>query len=95
MTKKTFIVPSGHFGSTIYYYNKYKENIIGFLDNDKEKNNKYLYGTNIYTYSFDILKEYLNDDINILLHAGPYTDEIIKQIKSINESVNVNYLTLT
>ena len=30
LTKKTFIVPSGHFGSTIYYYNKYKENIIGF-----------------------------------------------------------------
>lgn len=87
LTKETFIVPSGHFGSMIYYYNKYKDKIIGFLDNDSEKQNKYLYGTDCLTYSFDILKEYNN--VDVLLHAGPYSNELIQQINSINPTINV------
>jgi len=87
LKNKTFIVPSGHFGSMIYYYNKFKDNIIGFIDNDKEKQNKYLYGTNCLTYSFDILKNYTN--IDVVLHAGPYSDEIINQIKEINNTVTI------
>ena len=80
LTKKTFIVPAGHFGQLIYYFLKDKENIIGFLDNDTSKCGKRVYGTihNVY-HMTDIIK-YNDTDVDILIHAGPYTNEIKKQL---------------
>ena len=83
----TFIIPSGHFGSVIYSYLKDKTNIIGFLDNDTSKQGKYLYGTDILTYPISHISNYEN--IDIILHAGPYSNELQTQLMSYNTNINL------
>ena len=83
----TFIIPSGHFGSVIYNYLKDKTKVIGFLDNDISKQNKYLYGTNVLTYPMEYISKFNN--IDIILHAGPYSDEIRQQLLSYNTNINL------
>ena len=59
------------------------KNIIGILDNDKDKQNEYLYGTKLKVFSPLILKKY-NDPV-VILRAGEYNSEIKNQIlKKIN-----------
>ena len=89
--ENTFIIPSGHFGSIIYQHIKDKSKIIGFLDNDIIKQNKYLYGTDLLTYPMDYIYNY--NMIHLVLHAGPYTEEITKQLVSYNSNakiININ-----
>lgn len=58
-------------------------NIIGLLDNDKNKNNKRLYGTGLKVYSPKILKN-CNNPI-VILYCGVYDNEIKDDIiKNIN-----------
>lgn len=83
----TFIIPSGHFGSVIYSYLKDKTNIIGFLDNDTSKQSKYLYGTYILTYPISHISNYEN--IDIILHAGPYSNELQTQLMSYNTNIKL------
>jgi hypothetical protein len=80
---ETYIMPGGHFGQVVYYYLKNKE-IKGFIDNDKNKQNKRVYGTPFYVFS-------LNDvnPKNIILYAGAYSSEIQEQIKYIHPTCNV------
>jgi len=89
LTKDTFILPGGGYGSVIYYYLKEtnKNLIKGFLDNDITKQNKYLYGTNILTYPLSHTSKLSN--ISIILSAGPYTDELITQLQSINNNLDI------
>ena len=80
LTQNTFIVPAGHFGQLIYYFLKDKEKIIGFLDNDTTKCGKRVYGTTHITYPMSDIIKYIDTTVDILIHAGPYTHEIKKQL---------------
>ena len=62
------------------------KNIKRIFDNCKEKQNKYLYGFELMVYHPDILT---NDECIVIVKNGYYTDEIIKQLKSINENIEI------
>jgi hypothetical protein len=83
----SFIIPSGHFGSVIYSYLKDKTNIIGFLDNDTSKQCKYLYGTDILIYPINHISNY--ESIDIILHAGLYSNELRTQLIHLNTKINL------
>jgi SAM-dependent methyltransferase len=55
----------------------------GILDNSKEKQNKYLYGTDLKIYSPDVLIK----DCVVILKNGYYVKEIYEQIKKIDEDI--------
>ena len=57
--------------------------IYGIVDNDKNKQNRYLYGTKIKVYPMQILEKISN--CSLYLHAGEYEKEIKKQVRSINK----------
>jgi hypothetical protein len=61
-----------------------KKNIIGILDNDKNKINKFLYGTKLKINKPSILKKI--DKPCVILRAGSYNKEIKKQLLGINNS---------
>lgn len=73
-----YIMPSHYIGQMVYYYYNKKENIIGFLDNDKNKCNRRLYGTNCNTYSptQELVKGKL-----VLLVNNPYKKEMEEQLR--------------
>jgi 2-polyprenyl-3-methyl-5-hydroxy-6-metoxy-1,4-benzoquinol methylase len=60
--------------------------IAGILDNCKEKQGKYLYGTKLKIYSPEILQK---EDAVVILKSGYYSEEIHSQIKNINENTIV------
>jgi 2-polyprenyl-3-methyl-5-hydroxy-6-metoxy-1,4-benzoquinol methylase len=60
-------------------------NIVAILDNDKQKQNKRLYGTNLYVKSPEILADKKN--VLVILCAGLYNEEIKKDILLINNNV--------
>ena len=57
------------------------------LDNDKDKQNEILYGTNFQVKSPKILKNFKNP--TVILRANAYNAEIIKDIHSINKNCNI------
>jgi predicted SAM-dependent methyltransferase len=61
-----------------------KEKFKGILDNCKEKQNKYFYGTKLKIYNPEIL---INNDAVVILKNGYYTEEICAQIKKINDNL--------
>ena len=81
--KKIFI-----FGAHIFSQNLIKNglnlnNIFGILDNDKNKQNEYLYGTRLKVFSPLILKKFSHPVV--ILRAGEYNSEIKGEIlKKIN-----------
>jgi len=79
----SFIIPGGHMGQLLYSINK-PISILGFLDNDVAKHNKRQYGTPYCIYPYDILNTYKDQEINIYIYAGPYTNEILKQLDAYN-----------
>ena len=85
-----FIVPAGLYGQIIYYFlnTKYKNNILGFLDNDPSKVDKRLYGTPNYIFKMEEIKKY--DNITLLMYKGPYIQEIIEQLNTYNK--NIKYI---
>ena len=78
------------FGAHIFSQNLIKnglnlDGIFGILDNDKDKQNEYLYGTRLKVFSPAILKKF--SDPVVILRAGEYNSEIKKQIiKKINSN---------
>lgn len=62
-----------------------KKKITGVLDNDKQKINKFLYGTNFKIYSPNLLKNITQPCI--ILRAGSYNKEIKKQLFKINRNI--------
>ena len=83
-----FICPAGHYGQKIFYFlQQYHKNIIGFIDNDFSKQGKRVYGTSLYVNSPDILKTYRGNPICVILHAGPYTNEIKKQLNLLHHLI--------
>jgi hypothetical protein len=92
--QKCFIAPAGHYGQKIYYYlQDYHENIIGFLDNDSCKIGKRVYGTPKFVFNPSELLNYKDQQITIILFAGPYTKEIKDQYDQIH--TNINYIEIT
>jgi hypothetical protein len=61
--------------------------ISGILDNDPNKEGNRLYGTDLKVSNPSILKNLEN--ILVVVKAGVYTDEIIKQLKDINLSIKI------
>jgi hypothetical protein len=83
-----FICPSGGYGQKVYYYlEKYKEYILGFIDNDPLKQGKRLYGTTVYVYSPYVLQEHKDKNISIILYGGVYTHELKSQLNQIHSKI--------
>lgn len=57
--------------------------IEGIVDNDKKKQNTFLYGTTIKVFSLDKLRKISN--VCLYLNAGDYDKEIKKQVSMINK----------
>jgi hypothetical protein len=85
----SFFVPAGHMGQLFYTAAK-PDQILGFLDNDPSKQGCRVYGTPHYVYSFDTLKEYQNEDVHVFMYGGPYTDELIHQVRSLHSSAVIH-----
>ena len=71
-----------------YYLQKYSKHIIGFIDNDISKQNKRVYGTTGNVYSPDVLLNYRDTVISIILYAGPYTTELKNQLNLLHASIH-------
>jgi 2-polyprenyl-3-methyl-5-hydroxy-6-metoxy-1,4-benzoquinol methylase len=61
-----------------------KKKIMGILDNDKNKINNFLYGTNLKVYNPIILKKITQPCV--ILRAGSYNQEIKKKLLEINKN---------
>jgi hypothetical protein len=86
MPDSAFIAPAGHMGQLVY--SKIKPTTLsGFLDNDRAKQGRRVYGTPFYAQSFSALKG-LQSPV-VYLYAGVYSDEIRDQVISINSSSQV------
>jgi predicted SAM-dependent methyltransferase len=77
---KNFYIFGAHiFTQFLIQFGLNKEKLKGVVDNSKSKHNKRLYGTNLIVSSIeDILKL---DNVALVLPAGNYEEELIKQIK--------------
>ena len=88
-----YIAPSGHFGQFIYHnLERYKDKMLGFLDNDPSKISKRMYGTHLLNYPMTEIQKH--KEITVLLHAGPYLSEIKKQLLNYNPLINFIDITL-
>ena len=81
-----YIAPSGIYGQFFYYFLNQKENVLGFLDNNTERHNKKLYGTDKLVYSPHAI-DYQNS--TIIICKCPYQNEIIHGLKEICDSVQL------
>jgi hypothetical protein len=82
-----YIVPSGHFGQSIYNnLKRFKDRMLGFLDNDLSKIGKRMYGTHLLNYPMSHIQKH--KEITIVIHAGPYLSEIKNQLLDYNPLIN-------
>ena len=88
-SNSVFIFGAHIFSQMMIFNGLNKNNLIGILDNDKNKINNYLYGTKFKIYSPDILQKLKSPCV--ILRAGSYNDEIKKQLLKINPK-NQNYI---
>lgn len=61
--------------------------IIGLLDNDKNKTEKFLYGTDLMVYNPARLAQ--EEHPFVVVRVAQYKDEIINSIKIHNQKVNI------
>ena len=83
--KNVFIFGAHIFSQMMIFNGLNKKNITGILDNDGQKANKFLYGTNFKINDPSILKK-INRPC-VVLRAGSYNKEIKKQLFEINKNV--------
>jgi hypothetical protein len=75
-----FYIVGCHTKTQLYIYlGLNQNNIINILDNDPNKKNKYLYGTNLLASNFDVIK---NKKCIVFVDIDQYTNEIIEQLKN-------------
>jgi len=86
---KTFIFPAGHYGQLAYYFlnDNIKKNIEGFIDGDKFKIGKRVYGTKYYTFEKCEISKYEN--VNIIICSERYRNEMIDEIKLLNKNAKI------
>jgi len=84
---KTFICTAGHYGQLVYTLTnkKIKDNVIGFLDGDTFKIGKRVYGTEYFTFDKSEISKFEN--INVILCAERYRDEITDELILHNKNV--------
>ena len=85
--KEIFIFGGHVFSQSLLNLGLDKLNISGILDNDPNKQNKRLYGTNLNVFDPSHIKD--KDKTLVIIKAGAYTQEITKQIISINNKVDI------
>jgi len=87
-----YIMPSFYVGQIVYHYFDQKEKVLGFLDNDKNKVKKRLYGTPLSTFLPSQIQD--KDDVSVVLVKTPYFAEMEKQLRELNPKANVIPLEL-
>ena len=85
----TYIMPSGIYGQYFYYFLNNKENVLGFLDNNKERHSQKLYGTDKKVYS-PLSIDHSNS--TVIVCDCPYTKEIIVGLSNISKLINIIYI---
>lgn len=75
------------FSAFLFAFGLKSDKITSIIDNSKLKNKRRLYGTNFITDYPEILRG--KGKVNVILKAGPYSDEIKKQLLSINNNVTI------
>jgi len=83
----TFIATAGMGANLLYSRINNKKNIIGIIDKNKLKKGKLFSYSNLIINDYDYLKNY-NYDTNILVF-GPHKNNIINDIKLINNNINI------
>jgi predicted SAM-dependent methyltransferase len=84
-SNKDIFIFGASYNTQILLFFGINKNIKGILDNCKEKQNKYLYGTKLKIYSPEIL---INSENSIvILKNGYYSDEIFIQIRKLNSNI--------
>jgi 2-polyprenyl-3-methyl-5-hydroxy-6-metoxy-1,4-benzoquinol methylase len=86
INKDIYIFGASYNTQTLLFFGL-NNNIKGVLDNCKEKQNKYFYGTKLKIYSPEILSN--NDNAIVILKNGYYTNEIFIQIQKINPNITI------
>ena len=81
----TYIIPSGIYGQYIYYFSNYKENIMGFIDNNSQRHNKELYGTGKKVYS-PLCIDYTKS--TVIVCDCIYKEELVQDLKKISTSIH-------
>ncbi|EAJ6452973.1 SAM-dependent methyltransferase, partial [Campylobacter lari] len=81
------------FSQYLIYRGLNTDNICGILDNNINKHNKRLYGTNLQVYSPRILANKKNK-VLVILNAGIYNEEIRKKIEE-NMNFNINFYNIS
>jgi hypothetical protein len=84
--KNIVICPSGIYGQYLYYFIKDKENILGFIDNDTQRQNNKLYGTGKTVFSPNDIDF---TSTHVLLCDSYYNNEIIAGLKALCPSVQI------
>ena len=87
--ENSFICPAGLYGQSIYLYINNKKNILGFIDNNPNRHNKKLYGTDKLVYSPSSINY---DNSTIIICDCPYKDEIINNLYNISSSIKFIYI---
>jgi hypothetical protein len=82
----SFVSPAGPYGQMLQFYAK-STVIRGFLDNDVSKQCKRVYGTPYEVFPFSAVSG--SGPVVIILHAGPYSNELSEQIRSINNEAEI------
>lgn len=92
INEKFYICPSGFYGRYIYYYlnSETKNNVIGFLDGDKFKINKRLYGTPVNIFEKQHIKH--RDDVSILICSKKHENELKSELEIYNKNIKFSYL---
>lgn len=89
-TKEVYLFGAHLFSQNLIYNGLDVSKIKYILDNDSNKQDKRLYGTNLYVKSPKILKN--SDNALVILNAGVYNEEIKKDIlENINTTIEVIY----
>lgn len=88
-----FVIPACFSGQLINYniLPQYKKNILGFLDNDKTKTGKRMYGTDVFVYRMEEVLKY-DGPLKIVIHKGAYVDEIVKQLTGYKSDIEFHYV---
>ncbi|HEH5540573.1 TPA: methyltransferase domain-containing protein [Campylobacter coli] len=86
-TKKVYLFGAHLFGQYLIFQGLNTEKIINILDNNPNKQEKRLYGTNFTVKSPKILKD--QNDSLVILNAGVYNEEIRHGLYVINKYIEV------
>jgi len=87
--ENSYIMPSGIYGQIYYYLIKDKTSVIGFLDNNAQRHDKLLYGTNKMVYSPSSID---CNTATIIVCNCPYKDEIVSGLKQRCASIRIIYI---